>query len=82
MESRPDRHYCPIFKRVIEEGLCWEISYAGSLIIKEAIPGLMKMIEKHKLTVKELQDKFCENCNDCQWKDYKERKAKEKDNSF
>lgn len=54
MESNPDRHYCPIFKKIIDDGLCWEVCYADCAIVKEAVPGLVEIAKKHKLTVKEL----------------------------
>ncbi len=31
---------CPIFKRTIEDGLCWEICFARSCISLDAIPEL------------------------------------------
>lgn len=67
MALNPDRHNCPIFNEEIEDGLCWEICFADSLIAKEAVTEIMEYSEKNKMSVEELQEKFCKHCQFCQW---------------
>lgn len=75
MALNPEWHRCPIFEKIINDGLCWEVCFADRGIQKEGIPELMEIVEKHKLIVKELQDKFCEHCKYCQWKDNTEEQS-------
>lgn len=67
MALNPRKYHCPIFKKTIEDGLCWEICYAESLITKEDVPELMEYIKENNITVEEVQNTFCRKCNFCQW---------------
>jgi len=60
--------YCPIFEKMIKEGLCWEICFAGEGIKLDSIPELVEWIKKHSLSLKKIHETFCFHCKYCQWK--------------
>lgn len=67
MALNPEWYICPIFKKAINVGLCWEICFADHAIKKEAVPEIMEYIKKYTMTIDEVQEKFCAQCRFCQW---------------
>jgi len=57
-----DEHYCPIFKKKIDDGLCWEVCFANNGISAESIPELVELMKESNLSLEEIQEKFCKHC--------------------
>lgn len=54
-----ERYYCPLLKKIIEEGLCVDINYENEKIMKEdELKAIKKMLKKTNAEIKET----CQNC--------------------
>ena len=66
--ANPEKHNCPILKKTIEDGLCWEMCFADNLISLDSIPELVEWLKRHNLELDEVHKNFCSKCEFCQWK--------------